>query len=233
MRSPIRSPIRSVIRQTLRLVQRLIPTFSGTEYGDLTGNPIVFTGDFGVEVEFAITAGLTHTFVSDGSGNVGNISLLPPNNIFVRLGANIVSYAATINLLDGKIHTAQVSADSVGDTISILIDGTESSGDLSLTYAAATFDFIAIKADTMNNQIRGQLLSVKFTDQSGASDDVTSFVFDSGSTTEQFARGEVAPSGVKVDLINFSDADWDLFTYSQNPRKWTGSSGSPVLEIAE
>jgi len=177
---------------------RVIPTLAGSQYGTLDTAIVAAAGDT-IEIEFAITAAGTVHFLCDGD--------IATNRAYVYFKADdtiswdvpeitaltLDGVAATVNVTatpnDGKVHTI-IATLATGATLSV------------------------IGADYNTNQdYQGQILSIKFTDKSGASDVVTNYVFDSGSDTEQYARGSTTD---KITLFNFATTDWNRYTLQQN-----------------
>ena len=204
------------------IASRLISTFAGSQYGTLDTS-ITFTGDFEIEAEVAISDGIIGSFqiltgqttTADyfGVSGVGVLSL--------KIAETVLSSApVTVDPFDGKIHTWK--ATRVGSVGTLTIDGV-----VQVTGAVgagnSTWETIGSNIlPTATNFLNGQLLSIKYTDQSGSPDVITNYVFDSGSITEQFARGS---STLKVTLTNFATTDWTRYTQQKNILHDTGVIG--------
>jgi len=173
---------------------RKIPTFSGSQYGTLS-EAITFTGDFEVEVEFATTTLAINPAVGKASDAVSVFGLNADGKAEARFGDN-AAVAGTTVIADGKIH--KVIYKRAGTTKSIIVDGAT---EYSNTYTVVDVVCSLIGIDGFNRYFNGQLLSTKFTDKSGASDVVTNYVFDSGSTLYQMPRGEALGVTLFDDLL--------------------------------
>ena len=173
---------------------RLIPTFAGSQYGTLD-TPIALVSGDTVEVEFATTTSGASMFLFSHSASAssvefdaGNLLQLIGGTVTID-GTAVADGASVTSYQDGKIHTLIFTATGSG-----------------------TVGYIGQNGAGVNFFI-GQILSIKFTDQSGSPDVITNYVFDSGSITEQFARGS---STLKATLINFATTDWSRYTQQRN-----------------
>ena len=184
---------------------RFIPTLTGTEYGTLD-TAITFTGDFEVEVEFATTAN-TVAITSKSTSNESLLYIQAGGEVQARY-ANTVGITSTTAVNDGKVHTALMRR--IGTTNYLLIDGIEEASNTQ-ALADAVFDLVGNSFSGL--LFNGQILSTKFTDKSGAEDVETNYVFDSGSTVEQYARGSET---LKVTFTNFTSANWSRYTLQRN-----------------
>ena len=197
------------------IAPRLIPTFAGTQYGTLD-TPITFTGDCRIKAIFATTNGenqiitgdshLTNLYISTAAATANDI------NIYWLGSKKIFNFAADID--DSKIHELEMIFS--GEELTAFIDGVASTDNGSytgLSNQSSGINFLIGNSNSLSAEFEGQILSVKFTDQSGAEDVITNYVFDSGSTTEQFARGSTT---LKVTLTNFATTDWNRYTLQRN-----------------
>lgn len=172
------------------LATRNIPTLSGTQYGTLSSVVSVTSGDT-LERKFATTTSGTSMFFFGHSSTPMSAEfdagdLLQLVGCTATIDGNAVADGADISSYqDGKVHIYLFTA-----------TGSFSVGYLNQNGSGAGF-FI------------GQDLSAKFT----VSGVVTNYVFDSGSTTEQYARGS---DTLKVNLINFASGDWNRYTLQRN-----------------
>jgi hypothetical protein len=180
---------------------RLIPTFDGLNYCTFD-QPITFTGDLEIEITFVSTnkdAALQNYFLDYGmlGSTRGWLYETEFNTLnwnidcysLVMLDGVVVDRLITNFPLDRKIHKLKIIGNSI-----------------------VNIDFIGSRFNA-TRMFYGQILEVKFTDKSGATDVVTDYVFDSGSTTIQKPRG-----GVNHDctLVNFSTSSWSRYTLQRN-----------------
>lgn len=174
---------------------RNILHFNGVDiYGALAA-PVTFTGDFEVEVVCSIPNvagyGTWLTPIDSVLGRATTRSTLSINSdgatIAYVLGGTTVSgaMAGGVTPYDGKLHTWKLRR--VGSTGSITIDGiTQLSGAASAV--TTQIDLVGVDQSILN-WFAGEILSVKFTDNSGADPKVTTYILDNGSTTYQQAKG--------------------------------------------
>ena len=189
---------------------RRIPTLASSQYGTID-TPITFTADFEVEVEFATTDTGLQQLVD---GSVATLCRISMNagvfTMFVGNGASwIVLVAGTNTFNDGKIH--KVRLNKSGNDYALYVDDLLEASVTTATSVTPEIAKIGAQFDNVN-LFNGEILSTKFTDQSGAEDVVTNFVFDSGSTTDQPSRG----GGNNVSLTNFATTDWNRYTQQRN-----------------
>ena len=189
------------------IAPRLIPTFAGSQYGTID-TPITFTGDFEVDVEFSTTvAANTNIAVfgrSDTTTDFGKLQSTAGELVFQTDDGNSkVAYTAH---LDGKIHKAIYYR--VGNVIGIKIDGDiKTFSDLGVASTVTIGLIGALFVAVVDQIFEGQILSVKFTDQSGAQDVITNYVFDSGSDLYQLPRGEGLEDNKIIGGTFDTDAD--------------------------
>jgi len=196
---------------------RLIPTFAGSQYGTLD-TPISFGAneDFEIDIEFAST----DTVVTSGRGIFG-YSISGTTNFFqINTPAGVTSFQTPDGALgwthgdahlDGKIHI--ITLYRAGLTLGLRLDGIDQVSSLKATAQQIDINLIGcLGVATVPSQFfEGQFLSIKFTNITiGA---IRNFVLDSGSTTEQFARGSTTD---KITLINFATTDWNRYTQQRN-----------------
>jgi len=192
---------------------RNIPTFAGSQYGTID-TPITFTGDFEVEVEFASTDTALIGKGLFGYSIAGTTNFLQINNPAGQINfTNVdgaVAWSHANAHLDGKIHKVTVSRS--GLTLGLKLDGVIKASNTLGVASTVDIDIIgALGIATIPSQFfNGQILSAKFTD---AGTVVANYVFDSGSTTAQFARGSTTD---KITLINFATTDWNRYTQQRN-----------------
>lgn len=199
------------------IASRLIVTLAGSQYG-LLDTPVTFTGDFAVDVEYSSTETSVVVMAVFGYSISGATNFLGLEDALG--GAKFstpdgsVTWASHGNIhRDGKIHT--ITAYREGLTIGIKLDGVIKAS--TALGAASTVDIDLMGCLGITTVpfyfLEGQMLSVKFIDQSGASDIVIEYVLDNGSTTEQYARGSITD---RVGFINFAADDWSRHTLQKN-----------------
>jgi hypothetical protein len=191
---------------------RVIANFTGSQYGTLD-TAITFTGDFEVEAPVAIpdeTASAFQVIAGHTISSNGFMSAMNTGQIRFSIASTVSTFSpVSVTPYDGKIHSWKLTR--VGSVGTLFIDGI-----LQSTIAVPTTNSVW---DTIGSHIagsnifNGQILSVKFTDQSGSEDVVTNYVFDSGSTTVQEPRGGVVNDCV---LTNFTSANWSRYTLQRN-----------------
>lgn len=195
-----------------RFPRRQILTLTGTQYGTLDTVIVAEAGDK-VEIKFATTSvGVVHHLMdSDTSSDRPFLQFTPTNTI------NWNSTEITAVTVDGVAATDAVTAAPN--------DGKEHT--LIATLAAgAIFGKIGTSFDN-SNPFLGQLFSCKYTDISTG--DVQDYVFDSGSTVEQFARGS---DTLKVTFTSVVAGNWARYTLQRNiahdagviPLAWVGEN---------
>lgn len=184
---------------------RRIPTFAGSQYGTID-MPITFTGDFEIECKFSTTSTDTNMALF-ADVNAGNTFLTVSPTIYqatVRAGTP-TPRAATLN--DGKVHTARLV--HVSGNAVLFHDGV-SLGSIDVGIGVdPQIKFIG-RGTGGANLFKGQILSVKFTDKSGAEDVVTNYVFDSGSDLYQLPRGEEIGNELNGDPTCDNETYWDV-----------------------
>ena len=164
--------------------------------------PITFSGDFEIEVEFSTTSSSAHIivstsntaqdyiFVRSGTGEVG-----------IRVSSGVI--AGTIVVADGKLHTIKVT--KVGTTVSLFVDGV-ADGTATTTSASAQIGLIG-RWSANSLYYSGIIANVKLTDQSGASDVATTFKLDNSPAANNYTYG--------TEIL-----DNNTFTYNANARQY-------------
>ena len=208
---------------------KYIPTLSGTQYGTFD-TVITFTGDFEVEMEYSTTltdatpqglfgydiSGTTHYFQLENGAGLCRF----------KTDDGIVAWTHNNEHRDGKVHI--LTAYRSGLTIGIKLDGVIKASLLLATAINVKINLIGCLAiGTVPSQLfNGQNLSTKFIDNGTV---VANYVFDSGSDTEQYARGSTTD---KITLINFATSDYSKYTLQSNithdagsvPLAWVGGN---------
>jgi len=166
---------------------RLIPTLAGSQYGTFS---YTFTDTGKIKHTYATTQTGIEYDLSDGytvtAGNVFSTPAAVTDILVDDISVGLGGAAPN----DGKIHVVTFVVNAGAAIAYLWQDGTSSA-------------FFV-----------GQYLRFELIDTSTASDIViNNFVFDSGSTTEQFARGSTTD---KIILINFTTIDWNRYTQQRN-----------------
>lgn len=197
---------------------RVIPTLSGTQYGTID-TAVTFTGDFEVEVEFA-SADTTSTmaFFGDVSGGTTNYCQVGGTNIVFLTDDGSVGWAHGGAHSDGKVRVFTLYRS--GNTLGIKLDGVIKNTSTLGAASQVDIDLVGcLGIATVPSQFFiGQMLSTKFTNITTGV--IRDFVFDSGSTTEQYARGSTTD---KITLVNFAAGDWSRYTLQRNIAHDAGS----------
>lgn len=198
---------------------RLIATLAGSQYGAIDTDVV-----FGVNENFEIDIPIANTDVTTTQALFGYSTAGTTN--YLQVGTTQFAFATddgTVTWVhgnqhaDGKIHT--ITAYRTGNTIGIKLDGVSQ---LTNTLGAASEVRINLVGclgitTTPSQFFKGQTLEFKFTNITTGV--VRDFVLDSGSTTEQYAKGS---STDKITLINFATSDWGRYTQQRNIAYDTG-----------
>ena len=166
--------------------------------------PITFTGDFEIEIEFSKYGPQTTYNVLIGQSNTTtNWITTKTNHVSISMGAAILS--GVIPILDGKLHLIKLTR--VGSLISLYVDGV-ADGTMNKTNNIV---FDQIGRNTGGHLFDGIIANVKLTDQSGASDVVTTFKLDNSPAANNYTYS--------TEILNnntFTDSDSD----SANARQY-------------
>ena len=175
IRSTISKMVRSMITTLINPFDGLLSRYFVTLDPVLDSHyemaqPITFTGDFEIEVDFSITDGLSYDMLFSNSSFLPYITI--NNNKFAyHFGSGEV--VGSIVVTDGKLNKAKLIR--VGATVSLYINGVLDGTSTNST--SLTFVNIGQWYDG-RYPFEGIIANVKFTDQSGASDVVTTFKLD-------------------------------------------------------
>ena len=172
---------------------------------------VVNSGDvWSFETTFATTyTGANQGLMSDSSGDVTRAYIEPDGDVVIKLGAANVPYNPTIVLNDGKLHTVLLSFNGAGG-VTVLIDGSESSGVIALANSAASIDRIAVRGDNSSLWFNGPITYAKFENTTtGASQ---TYGIDSGSTTTETSREGTDT----ITYTNVSAGDWEEYQLLTN-----------------
>lgn len=184
----------------------------------LLSAPVVFMGDFEVEVEFSTTVSsgfpaLLSTEDSDNGhvlyviGSSGTLTLQSDDTVTTVF----TQPAGVVN--DGVLHTAKIRRE--GSTYYVSVDG---GAEASSTLAGVPTDAIIIgakkTAGALGTYFDGILANVVFTDLSGAEPVTTTFVLGEGTgNTENSVEGNNTLTYVNIpesnrELFSMSNGDW-------------------------
>ena len=180
--------------------------------------PITFAGDFEIEVEFSKGPQESDYNVLIGQSNTtSNWITTRTNYVSISMGAAVLN--GVIPILDGKLHLIKLTR--VGSLISLYVDGV-ADGTMNKTNNIV---FDQIGRNTGSHFFDGILANVKFTDQSGASDVVTTFKLDQATAnTESSVEGNNS-----VTYVNTPQSARDLYTLEGST--WTDAAGN-TIEVA-
>ena len=181
--------------------------------------PITFAGDFEAEVEFSTTSFAVHIIVSTSEITQDYIFVRSTGEVGLRVSDGAIT--GTIVVADGKLHTIKVT--KVGTTVSLFVDGIL---DGTATTTTTPTEIGLIGGWSANSlYYSGIIANAKFTDQSGASDVVTTFKLDQATAnTESSVEGNNS-----VTYNNIPQSARDLYTLDGNI--WTDSAGN-TIEVA-
>jgi hypothetical protein len=186
--------------------------------------PITFTGDFEIEVEFSTTStGGENTLCGEElylKFRVANGSLQLLIGDGTQWRINATSGVGVFR--DGKLHKAKLT--KLGDVYKVFADGVEV---ISTSNTATVLPKVSFIGSARSNAyyFDGIIANAKFTDQSGASDVVTTFKLDQATAnTESSVEGNNS-----VTYNNIPQSARDLYTLDGNI--WTDSAGN-TIEVA-
>ena len=178
-----------------RSTHRDILTLNGIDIDGVFNTPLVLATNDTVDTWLSTPSSGVLMDVFDGVMQFDAGDLLQLTNCTATFdGVAVADGASIAAYLDGKLHNIVLTMTG-SDTITYLGSNGASA-----------------------NYFSGEVLSVKAT----ISSVVTNYIIDSGSTTIQYARGEVSPSAKYLTLNNVADTDWESFTYNQQYVRWEG-----------
>ena len=199
----IRSTITTLINPFYGLLSRYFVTLDpvlNSHYEMAT--PVTFTGDFEIEVEFSTTSTVIQIITGDTSNDF--ISLISSGTkVRFKIGG-VEADSNSLTLIDGKLHKIKVVR--VGSVITTFVDGIASA---TLTNAGvSTFGYIGTW-DVASLYFNGIIANAKFTDQSGASDVITTFKLDQATDITEYSQENTFGSEeiVNGDFTN-GTTDW-------------------------
>ena len=180
IRSTISKMVRSMITTLINPFDGLLSRYFVTLDPVLNSHyevaaPITFAGDFEIEIEFTITGTGNKIILGDShtTSMFFNISS-SAFNVFIAGASQSFTFLPQA-ARDGKLH--KVKYKLVGTSLEVFLDGISLGSQTFTPYTGAN-DFIIGSSNSINNYFDGIIANVKFTDQSGASDVVTTFKLD-------------------------------------------------------
>ena len=202
IRSTIRKMVRSMITTLINpfdvsgLLSRYFVTLDPVlEASYEMAAPITFTGDFEIEVDFSITDGTSYDMLFSNSTSTPYITV--KNNKFVYAFAS-GEIVGSIAVTDGKLNKAKLIRD--GATVSLYINGVLDGTSTSST--SLTFVNIGKWYDG-RYPFEGIIANAKLTDQSGASDVVTTFKLDNSPAAANYTYStEILDNNTFTDNAN-------------------------------
>jgi len=172
--------------------------------------PVVFTGDFEIELELITSSFEGHL--------ICGTSEIAQDYIFVRsetaeIGLSIfgAAFNGTIVVADGDLHKIKIT--KVGTTLSLFVDDVPD-GTGTTTASSASFGLIGVWSNG-SLYFDGILANSKFTDLSGLEPVTTTFALDNSTATNNYILN--AEKVVNGDFA--TDSDWDKSNF------WTISNG--------
>ena len=226
IRSMISKTIRSTITTLINPFDGLLSRYFVTLDPVLNSHyemaaPITFSGDFEIEVEFYIA---DVSSIASAAMIFGNSADWRGNVLFVTSGGDLiirsdndVTISVSNVITSSKLH--KIKYIKSGSSIQGFLNGTE----ILLPTAFGTINFNMIGSRyTGEYFFEGIIANVKFTDQSGASDVVTTFKLDQATAnTESSVEGNNS-----VTYVNIPQSARDLYTLDGNI--WTDSAGNTI-----
>tara|TARA_R110000796_G_scaffold252243_2_gene385754 strand:- start:240 stop:872 length:633 start_codon:yes stop_codon:yes gene_type:complete len=158
--------------------------------------PITFTGDFEIEVEFNKGDQTTTFNVLTGfSTNHHWIATHINNKVSVSVGGTM--FSGVIPVFDGKHHLVKLTR--VGELVSLYVDGVLDGN----TTKLGDIVFDQIGRNGSGHLFDGIISNVKFTDKSGASDVVTTFKLDNSPAANDYTYStEILNNNTFTDNAN-------------------------------
>ena len=191
----VRSMITTVINPFDGLISRYFVTLDPVLQSHYEmAQPITFSGDFEIEVEFS-KGPQTESYeilIGNPSGTSFYIATRNSNNIKAFIDGFSVN--GVIPVTDRKLHLIKLIR--VGSLVSLYVDGV-ADGTMTRT-GNVVFDQIG--RNYYGNYFDGIIANAKFTDKSGASDVVTTFKLDNSPAAENYTY-----STELLDNNTFSD----------------------------
>ena len=190
--------------------------------------PLVFTGDYEIEIEFSSTASSLQVLLGSSLSTNNYLRLNSSGNIDFKSsndGGNSIISATSYN--DGKLHTAR--ATRVGTTLQLFVDGV-SVGSSTVFVINDNYDLLGNYV--ANNYFDGIPVNPKFTDNSGAPVTTTFKLDRPTGNTELSAEGNNT-----LTYVNIPESNRELYQLSGDKTQWNNISSLPqelpaIIEIA-
>ena len=194
----VRSMITTVINPFDGLISRYFVTLDPVLQSHYEmAQPITFSGDFEIEVEFS-KGPQTESYeilIGNPSGTSFYIATRNSNNIKAFIDGFSVN--GVIPVTDRKLHLIKLIR--VGSLVSLYVDGV-ADGTMTRT-GNVVFDQIG--RNYYGNYFDGIIANAKFTDKSGASDVVTTFKLDNSPAAENYTYStELLDNNTFLDNAN-------------------------------
>ena len=205
IRSTISKMVRSMITTLINPFDGLLSRYFVTLDPVLNSHyevaaPITFAGDFEIEIEFTITGTGNKIILGDShtTSMFFNISS-SAFNVFIAGASQSFTFLPQTPR-DGKLH--KVKYKLVGTSLEVFLDGISLGSQTFTPYTGAN-DFIIGSSNSINNYFDGIIANVKFTDQSGASDVVTTFKLDNSPAAANYTYStEILDNNTFTDNAN-------------------------------
>ena len=177
-------------------------TFNGTNaYGELP-EPVTFSGDFEIEIEFATTSTSNQILIGDDYLNTYYFNLSPGTGTISAWIAGTESdwTGVSAGLADGVLHTIKFVL--AGTSMELFVDNT-SQGTKTVAPYTGVNKFIIGNSNTVNSYFNGIIKSVKLTDLTTPANS-REYRLNSGNTLYELPQGESLGSEL-VTNGDFSD----------------------------
>ena len=218
IRSTISKMVRSMITTLINPFDGLLSRYFVTLDPVLNSHyevaaPITFAGDFEIEIEFTITGTGNKIILGDShtTSMFFNISS-SAFNVFIAGASQSFTFLPQA-ARDGKLH--KVKYKLVGTSLEVFLDGISLGSQTFTPYTGAN-DFIIGSSNSINNYFDGIIANAKFTDQSGASDVVTTFKLDNSPAAANYTYS--------TELL-----DNNTFTDNANARQYLVSTKGWII----
>ena len=193
----VRSMITTVINPFDGLISRYFVTLDPLLQSHYElAQPITFSGDFEIEVEFSTTT-VVRQILIDGTTDSIQINATGTLEYSVGGGARAVAITTPFN---GKLHTIKITRVAASEFL--FYDGVQVSTSAINTNPAGGFEkFGSTIAGA--NFFNGIIANAKFTDKSGASDVVTTFKLNNSPAAENYTYStELLDNNTFLDNAN-------------------------------
>ena len=209
IRSTISKMVRSMITTIINPFDGLLSRYFVTLDPVLNSHyeiaqPITFSGDFEIEVEFSTTDTTNQILLGDTHST----------SMYFNISANIDVWVSNVRYRfsygsqtphDGKLHKVKYKLTST--SLEVFLDGT-SLGLIIITPYTGANNFIIGNSNSVNFYFDGIIANAKFTDQSGASDVVTTFKLDQATANIEYSQENVFGSDIWTNPANNINLPW-------------------------